>query len=96
MRDFNRELCTSHEKIRTFPGAILKEFPHYVTPTLEDDNFDIAISHFGVNDLLQNRNRSKSVDELTLNLKKTATKCISFGVSKVSKVSGVVFNKKSC
>ena len=54
--DFNSELDTGHAKIRSFPGAISKEFPHYVTPTLEDGNFDIAILHFGVNDLLRNKN----------------------------------------
>ena len=64
VRDFNSEF--GHAKIRTFPDAISKEFPHYVTPTLEDGNFDIAILHFGVNDLLQNRNQSKAVDELIL------------------------------
>ena len=83
VRDFIRELDTGHAKIRTFPGAISNKFPHYITPTLEDSNFDIAILHFGMNDLLENRNRSKAVDELMLNLKKTATKCMPFGVSKV-------------
>ena len=66
---------------------------HYVTPTLEDGNFDIAILHFGLNDLLRNKNQSKAVDELIINLKKTATKCMSFGVSQVI-VSGIVYNKK--
>ena len=33
VRDFNRDLNTGHAKIRTFPGAISKEFPHYVTLT---------------------------------------------------------------
>ena len=50
VKDFNRELNTGHAKIKTFPGAISKEFPHYVTPTLKDGNFDTAILHFGVND----------------------------------------------
>ena len=93
MRDFNSELDTGHANIRTFPGAITKEFPHYITPTLEDGNFDIAILHFGLNDLLRNKNQSKAVDELIINLKKTATKCMSFGVSQVI-VSGIVYNKK--
>ena len=93
MRDFNIEVNTGHAKIRTFPGAISKEFPHYITPKLEDGNSDIAILHFGVNDLLRNRNQSEAVDELILNMKKTATKCISFGVRKVI-VSGIVFNKR--
>ena len=94
MTDFNRELNTGHAKIRTFSGAISKEFPHYITPTLEDGNFDIAILHFGVNDLLRKRNQSEAVDILILNLKKKAAKCISFGVRKVI-VSSIVFNK-SC
>ena len=63
VRDFNRELNTDYAKIRIFPGTTSKEFPHYVTPTLEDGDFDIAILHFGVNDALQNRNRSEAVDE---------------------------------
>ena len=54
VRDFNRELNTGHARIRTFPGAVSKENPHYITPTLEDGNFDTAILHFGVNDLLRN------------------------------------------
>ena len=93
MRNFNSESDTGHARIRTFPGAISKEFPHYVTPTLEGGNFDIVILHFGVNDLLQNRNQSKAGNELIINLKKTAKKDMSFGVSKVI-VSGIVFNKK--
>lgn len=83
MRDFNRELYTGHAKIKTCPGADSKEFSHYVSPILEDGNFDVAILHFGMNDLLQNRNRSKVVDDLILSFKKTATKCMSFRVSKV-------------
>ena len=71
---FQWKVRYSHAKIRAFPGAILKEFSHYVTPKLEDVKFNIAILHFGVNDLLQNRNRSKAMDELIFNLKKTATK----------------------
>ena len=43
LRDFNGELDTGHVKVRAFPGAISKEFLHYVTLTLEDGNFDIAI-----------------------------------------------------
>ena len=70
VKDFSRELDTDHAKIRTFPDAYSKEFPRNVTPTLEDGNFDMAILNFVMNDLLQNRNQSKAVDELILNLKK--------------------------
>ena len=93
LRGFNRELNTGHAKIKTFPGVISNGFPRYVTSTLEECNFDIAILHSGVKDLLQNRDQSEAVDELILNLKKTATKCMSFGVRKVI-APHIVFNKR--
>ena len=93
IRDFNRELDTGHAKIKTFPVANSKEFSHYVLPSWEDGNLDVAILHFGVSHKLQNRNCSKVVDDLILSLKKAATKCMSFGVSKV-RVYGIVFNKR--
>ena len=93
MRDFNRELDTGHANIKTFSGANSKEFPHYVTPTLVDGNFDVAILHFALNDLLRNRNQSETVDKLILNPEKSATKCSSFGVGKVI-VSSIVYNKR--
>ena len=78
--------------LRSF-GAVSKEFHHYITPTLEDGNFDIAVLHFALNDLLCNRNQSETVDELILNPEKSATKCSSFGVGKVI-VSSIVYNKR--
>ena len=77
--EFNREFDTGHAKIKTFPGAHSKEFPHYITSTLEG-YFDVANLHFGVSDLLQNITRPKAM-KLILNLKKRATKSMSFGVS---------------
>ena len=46
-----------------------------------------------MNDLLRNKNQSEAVDELIVNLKKMATKCMSFGVSQ-GIVSGIIYNKK--
>ena len=68
-------------------------FGDSITRRIRARDFDIAILHFGVNDLLQSTNQSKAGDELIINLKKTATKGTSFGVRKVI-VSGIVFNKK--
>ena len=40
-------------KFKTFHGSDSREFFHYVNPTLEPGNYDSAVLHFGVNDLLQ-------------------------------------------
>ena len=86
VRNFNKELDTDHVKIKIFPG---EEFPHYVTPTSEDGNFDVAILDFELNYVLQSF--SKAADDLILKLKKTAKKFMSFGVIKMIALD-MVFN----
>ena len=63
VRNFNKELDTDHVKIKIFPGGNSKEFPHYVTPTLEDGNFDVAILDFELNYVLESC--SKATDDLS-------------------------------
>ena len=55
-----------------------KFYIHYVSPTLESDNYDTAAVHFGVNDLMQKSLiKSDTVDNLMENIRKTAVKCMS-------------------
>ena len=93
-REFNNEIKSGYAKFKTFPGADSKEILHYVNPTLESGNYDSAVLHFGVNDLLQKTiSKSDSVENLIENIRKTAVKCMSHGVSKVF-VSAIVRNKR--
>ena len=93
-REFNNEIKSGYAKFKTFPGADSKEILHYVNPTLESGNYDSAVLHFGVNDLLQKTiSKSDSVENLIENIRKTAVKCMSHGVSKVF-VSAIVQNKR--
>ena len=50
VRNSKRGLDTGHAQVKTFANS--KEIAHYVTRTLEDGNFDVAILQFGVNDML--------------------------------------------
>ena len=91
-RKFNDEIKSGCAKSKTFPGADSKEI-HYVNPTLESGNYDSAVLHFGVNDLLQKTlSKSDTVENLTENIRKAAVKCKSHGVSKAF-VSAIVRNK---
>ena len=93
-REFNNEIKSGYAKFKTFLGADSKEILHYVNPTLESGNYDSAAFHFGVNDLLQKTiSKSDSVENLVENIRKTAVKCMSHGVSKVF-VSVIVRNKR--
>ena len=37
--------------VNFFPGAISKDFVHYIKPTLQENEFDASILHTGVNDV---------------------------------------------
>ena len=93
-REFNNEIKNGYAKFKTFPGADSREILHYVNPTLESCNYDTAVLHFGVNDLLQKTlSKSDRVENLIENIRKAAVKCMSHGVSKVF-VSAIVRNKR--
>ena len=93
-RKFNNEIKNGYAKLKTFPGADSREILHYVSPTLESGNYDSAVLHFGVNDLLQKKVRKTDiVKNLIENIRKAAVKCMSHGVSKVFE-SAIVRNKR--
>ena len=66
-------------------GSGSREILHYVIPTLESGNYDSAVLHFGVNNLLQKAlSKSDTVENLiTENIRRAAVKCMSHGISKV-------------
>ena len=69
-REFNNEIKNGYAKFKSFPGADSKEILHYVNPTLESCNYDSAVLHFEVNDLLQKTlSKSDRVENLIENKK---------------------------
>ena len=52
VREFNNEIKNGYAKFKTFPGSDSREILHNVNPTVESDNYDSAVLHFGpTNDL---------------------------------------------
>ena len=94
VREFNNEIKNSYAKFKTFPSSDSREILHYVNPTLESGNYDSAVLHFGVNDLLHKAlSKSDTVGNLIENIRKAADKCMPYGVSNVF-VSAIVRNKR--
>ena len=78
--------------MKSFPGGTSNELLYYVEPTLQNKNFDDALLHVGVNDLLNDESQD-SVQNLLDNLRQIGLKCKSAGVKRVL-ISGIVINNK--
>ena len=50
--EFNKTLRTGRARFKHFPGASSKDLLHYTDLTLEEQNFEAAIIHTGVNYIL--------------------------------------------
>ena len=88
--NISRALTNGRARFKYFPGATSKELLHYIDATLEESNFEVAVIHVGVNDLINNNN---SVDKLLKNTYSMAEKCKNNGVKKVL-ISGIVKNNR--
>ena len=68
---------------RFFPGATSRYFFHYIKPTLQDPqtNFNVAVIHMGVNDIL---NLGSTVETVSNNILHIANQCRNYGVKEVS------------
>ena len=89
--EFNKHINRGSAKFKTFPGLKSNELLHYIEPTLQEETYDAAIIHVGVNDMI-NGNQEK-IDALIQNLQNLANKCVSYGVKKVF-ISGITFTKR--
>ena len=54
MNEFNKFVKNGRETLKSFPGETSKGLAHYVLCTLQDNNFDTAIIHVAINNLLNN------------------------------------------
>ena len=68
---------------RFFPGATSRDFFHYIKPTLQDPqtNFDIAVLHMGINDILHLGSTAETVSYSILHI---ANQCKNYGVKEFS------------
>ena len=60
MKHLNSQVQKGTIHLKAFPGTKANQLNHYVVPTLEEFDYDCAIIHVGINDIL----RSKDMSEL--------------------------------
>ena len=76
----------------SFPGATSKEDLHDLDVNLTNSSPDAFILHVGVNDLLEDNNKSK-IENLKKNLRSMIDKCHTYGVKNLF-ISGLVYTTR--
>ena len=77
-------------RFKHLPGASSKALLHYTDPTLEEQNFETAIIHIGINNMLYDSS-SRQINLLLQNIKEIAKKSKSFKVKYVF-ISSLTFD----
>ena len=89
---FIKTLRPGRVRFKHFPGGSSNDLLHYIDPTLEEQNFEAAISHTGINDILYDSS-SRQMNLLLRNIKEIEKKCKSCKVKYVF-ISGLTFNTR--
>ena len=68
----NNQLKEGRARFKYFPGATSNDLLFYIEPTLGQRQFDTAIIHVGINDLL---NKTAGIEVLLQNILNLAATC---------------------
>ena len=68
--------------LKAFPGARAKHLNHYLVPSLEEHEYDCAIIHVGINDILRHKNENE-LKNLPEDILKIANSCRNHNINKV-------------
>ena len=86
--NINRSLNNGSARVKYFLEATSKDLLQYVDTTSQDNLFEIAVIHIGINDFVNNKN-SLNIDHVLENIKNNAWKCKRYGIQKVL-ISGLL------
>ena len=79
-RLLNEKMIKSKVLCKFFPGATLKDFVHYIEPTLQENEFDTSILHVGVDSVLK---LGSNVETVSKDIIKITNHCKNFGVKQI-------------
>ena len=80
---FNKKIEDRRTRLKYFPGALSWNIEHYVNLTLEETEFDVAIIHVAVKDLLNCEGDINQINTILRNIEHTVYKCIQYGVKNI-------------
>ena len=89
VKDMNNFVHNGYVKLKSFPGATIRNLNHYAMSTLEEDKPDIVIVHVGINNLLNPMLANESDENIAEEIINIGKNCQSNSVEKVM-ISGIV------
>ena len=93
MREFNNHLEEGIAHLKAFPGSNSQQLNHHSIPILQEYEYDGAIIHVGINDLIKNPNENKNATKITRDVIDIALQCRSHNIGTVF-ISSIVYSAK--
>ena len=93
MRKFNNHLEEGIAHLKAFPGSKSQQLNHHSILILQEYEYDGAIIHVGINDLIKNPNENKDATKITRDVIDIALQCRSHNIGTVF-ISGIVYSTK--
>ena len=94
MREFNNHLEEGIAHLKAFPGSKSQQLNHHSILILQEYEYDGAIIHVGINDLIKNQNENKDATKITRDIIDIALQCRSHNIGTVF-VSSIVYSTKA-
>ena len=82
IKEINRQIQGERIHVKAFRGAKPTQLNHYVTPTLKEYSYDVAIIHVGINDILRSKHYDE-LDKLPGNIIKVGNICQKYNIGKI-------------
>ena len=82
IKDINSRVKGGEIHLKSFPGAKASQLNHCIKPTLEEYEYDCAIIHVGINDILRNKNDT-DLNNLLDGILEIANTCQNYNIDKI-------------
>ena len=81
VREFNNHLEEGIAHLKAFPGSKSQQLNHSI-PILQEHEYDRAIIHVGINDLIKNPNENKDTAKIARDVINIALRCQNHNIGK--------------
>ena len=93
MREFDNHLEEGITHLKTFPGSKSQQLNHHSIPVLQEHEYERAIIHVGINDLIKNPNENKDATKIAKDVIHIALQFRNLNIGTVF-ISSIVYSTK--